>query len=308
MKLPDRYYTPCTEPGTVEHIRYTSRAYALERFYGEECPPLEKSMYVYLPYGYDNSKKYNVLYLLHGGTDDEGYWFGEGRFPASDTRIYTDAGNITRNLADHMIQEGSAKPLIIVTPSFNEDVPRFQKRPDYADAYFSNSSYFWMEMENDIMPCIQKRYSVYAEGTTRQDFAAAREHQAYAGASQGSVTGYFSVMEHMADLFAYIGSYSAGMIRFELQPAFHVTADKERMEAAARALRAAPPLRYWYNGCGDRDQMFDTHLATYQYMLDACPEHLTEKNCCFAAGPGGEHNYRQWITDLYRCLKIFFKK
>ncbi len=56
MKLPDRYYTPCTEPGTVEHIRYTSRAYALERFYGEECPPLEKSMYVYLPYGYDNSK------------------------------------------------------------------------------------------------------------------------------------------------------------------------------------------------------------------------------------------------------------
>lgn len=76
----DRYAAPCSEPGRIECVRYPSRAYALEAFYGKRNIPLEKTMYVYLPYGYDSGKKYPVLYLMHGGTDDEGYWFAKGRY------------------------------------------------------------------------------------------------------------------------------------------------------------------------------------------------------------------------------------
>ncbi len=52
----DKYAAPCSEPGRIECIRYPSRAYALEAFYRKECIPLEKTMYVYLPYGYDAGK------------------------------------------------------------------------------------------------------------------------------------------------------------------------------------------------------------------------------------------------------------
>ena len=36
---------------------------------------MKKGAWVYLPYGYDPSKKYDILYLLHGGGVTEDWWF-----------------------------------------------------------------------------------------------------------------------------------------------------------------------------------------------------------------------------------------
>ena len=76
----ESFAAPCPKQGKLELVHYTSRAYALEAIFGESPITMEKSMWVYTPYGYDPSKKYNVLFLMHGGTDNEGYWFGQGRY------------------------------------------------------------------------------------------------------------------------------------------------------------------------------------------------------------------------------------
>ena len=52
-----------TEPkqaGTVEEVVYNTKAYATDE------REVKKTAYVYLPYGYDSEKEYNILYLMHG--------------------------------------------------------------------------------------------------------------------------------------------------------------------------------------------------------------------------------------------------
>ena len=47
--------------GTVVRVDYVTKTY------DEKNETLEKYALVYLPYGYDESKKYPVFYMLHGG-------------------------------------------------------------------------------------------------------------------------------------------------------------------------------------------------------------------------------------------------
>ena len=123
----ESFAAPCPKQGKLELVHYTSRAYALEAIFGESPITMEKSMWVYTPYGYDPSKKYNVLFLMHGGTDNEGYWFGQGRYRGDDVQKYTDYGNITASMIDHLIYKKQIDPLIVVTPSFEEEVEPYTK-------------------------------------------------------------------------------------------------------------------------------------------------------------------------------------
>ena len=51
---------PCDEQGTVVALSYTAPTYAINQFLGKD-ETIEKTVQVYLPYGYDESKQYNVL-------------------------------------------------------------------------------------------------------------------------------------------------------------------------------------------------------------------------------------------------------
>ena len=65
----------------------------------------ERKYAVYLPPDYETSKRsYPVLYLLHGGGDDQTGWvqFGE-----------------VQNITDKAIREGTATPMIIIMPDAN---------------------------------------------------------------------------------------------------------------------------------------------------------------------------------------------
>ena len=118
-----------------------------------------KTMYVYVPYGYDSSKKYNVFYLMHGGGENEGTCF-------NDSAIDIDI------MLDNMIDRGDIEPMIVVTPTFN-------KAPDGAGDV-------WKEMRETIIPYVEKKYSTYANGDTSTDsLKASRFHRAYGGFSMG---------------------------------------------------------------------------------------------------------------------------
>lgn len=117
-----------------------------------------KTMYVYVPYGYDESKKYNVFYLMHGGGESEETCF-------NDNGINIDV------MLDNMIANGDIEPMIVVTPTFN-------KAPDGAGDV-------WKEMRETIIPYVENKYSTYAESTSIEDLKKSRFHRAYGGFSMG---------------------------------------------------------------------------------------------------------------------------
>ena len=134
-----------------------------------------KTMYVYVPYGYDESKKYNVFYLMHGGGENENTCFNN------------DDINIDIML-DNMIANGDIEPMIVVTPTFN-------KSPDGAGD-------IWNEMRKTIIPYVENKYATYAKSTSEEDLKASRYHRAYGGFSMGAGSTWNMFINNL-DICAY---------------------------------------------------------------------------------------------------------
>ncbi|MDE6741166.1 MAG: esterase [Muribaculaceae bacterium] len=98
----------------------------MKRFYSTTSGDWRRA-YVYCPPGYDRSDvEYPVLYLQHGGGEDERGWATQG---------------LTDVIMDNLIAEGKATPMIIVMADGN--TPDFEK-----------------ELLNDIIPMTEKNFRV----------------------------------------------------------------------------------------------------------------------------------------------------
>lgn len=308
MFTQDQFVQPCAHAGKLEYVQYDSRAYALEEIYQKVRIPMTKGMWVYTPYDYDAAGSYNVLVLMHGGTDNEGFWFGEGRYDKADKEFYPDYGNITKNMIDRLIDERQIDPLIVVAPSFEEEVEPYRSNDNHGNDYFAVSSYFWKELRGEILPYIVTHYATYAKSAQVEDICEARHHFAYAGASQGSITGLYSVACHCLDEFSYLGCMSAGAVRMSLDNGnLSVALDEDKLTAICTAL-STDNIDMWYNACGDADMMYAVHRATYEKALDRLPGQLKDGvNCCFVTHPGAKHSYKCWSEDLCNMLLEFFQ-
>ncbi|ODM25233.1 glycoside hydrolase [Clostridium sp. Bc-iso-3] len=159
---PNSYLTACSKPGKVVKETYSS-------INGT------KSLNVYLPYGYDSSKKYNIFYLMHGGGENENTIF------SNDVNLHL--------ILDHMIMNGDLEPMIVVTPTFNGGNCTAQN--------------FYQEFRANVIPFVEGKYSTYAESTTPEGIAASRMHRAFGGFSMGAVATW-AVMVNCLD---YVGYY-----------------------------------------------------------------------------------------------------
>jgi enterochelin esterase family protein len=138
----------------------------------------EREVYVYTPPGYDRTRRYPVLYLLGGSGEVASNWNIEGR-----------AGFI----ADNLIADGRALPLIIVMPN-NQVLHR--RDPRHTELTFE---LFEKELRQHIVPLVDATYSTETSPRGR----------ALAGLSMGGrhaqLIGFRSL-----DLFASFGILSAG--------------------------------------------------------------------------------------------------
>src|SRR5258708_24851458 len=102
----------------------------------------ERKYAVYLPPDYETSQRsYPVLYLLHGGGDDQTGWvqFGE-----------------VLNITDKAIRDGIATPMIIVMPDANTG----------HRGYFNSIKWDWRYEDfffEEFMPAIEKKYRIKGE-------------------------------------------------------------------------------------------------------------------------------------------------
>lgn len=61
-QIPSEYLQEAAQQGSIEELHYnTYEAFSYE----DKVQELQKTAYVYLPYGYDEDKEYNVFYLMH---------------------------------------------------------------------------------------------------------------------------------------------------------------------------------------------------------------------------------------------------
>jgi enterochelin esterase family protein len=156
----------------VPHGTVTRHVYHSEVLGGE------REMYVYTPPNYDRSRRYPVLYLLGGSGELASTWNIDGR-----------AGFI----ADNLIAEGKALPMIIAMPN-NQVVHRTD--PKHTELTFP---LFEKELRQHIVPIVDKTYSTEANPHGR----------ALAGLSMGGRHAQLVGFKAL-DLFASFGILSAG--------------------------------------------------------------------------------------------------
>ena len=159
-EAPGNYLSPCSQAGKV----------ITESYNGINGG---NTLNVYLPYGYDESRKYNIFYLMHGGGENENTIFSK------DCEL--------DNILDHMIMNGELEPLIVVTPTFNK----------------CTAQTFYKEFRQSVIPFVESKYSTYANGDTSADsIAASRMHRAYGGFSMGSASTW-AVLINSLDICGY---------------------------------------------------------------------------------------------------------
>lgn len=138
-----------------------------------------KLCYVYTPAEYENAKekKYPVLYLQHGGGENEIGWIWQGKIA---------------NIADNLIAQGRMKPMIIVMNTgyaFRQDGsshPGLGSLPE--------------EIVEDCIPFIDKQYRTLKD----------RDHRAMAGLSMGGMQTQKTVFRY-PEAFAWAGIFSGGL-------------------------------------------------------------------------------------------------
>lgn len=136
---------------------------------------------VYLPPKYSPSKKYPVLYLLHGIGGDELEWLLGG------------APNI---IMDNLYADGKAAEMIVVMPNGRaQENDRAEGNVYAGSAAFANFEY---DLLNDLIPFIEGRYSVKKD----------KFHRAVAGLSMGGGQSLNFGLAHM-DTFAFVGGFSS---------------------------------------------------------------------------------------------------
>lgn len=170
-EIPSNYWdTECEKKGKI-----VSFSYKTCNNKKEGSTQFTKEALVYVPYGFDENdgtKKYNVLYLMHGGSDSP-RWFFNGAGEESSCKT----------IIDNLIADGRMAPCIICAVSYYTE---------YSNDATTNCGNFYLELTKDIMPIFEKQFHI---NTTR-------EHRAFSGFSMGAMTTW-SVFEHCLDQFAY---------------------------------------------------------------------------------------------------------
>lgn len=285
--------------GTIEKFTYETEAYA-DAFLGNvpSGTKIEKPAYAYLPYGYSNDKQYNVVVLLHGAGDAEGYWFGvndrlkeyETDAVYKDCYVYNPNGNITKNVLDYMFDSKMIEDTIIVTPTFYDDVTSGKKKLDMQSGIVSST--FDKEMKNYLLPAIASRYSTYAKSDDSSSLKEARDHFSYIGYSLGAMIGLYSAM---TECYEYFGSYAL------------FSGSRGNVEMAANVINGSPlKLNYLYMGVGSCDDFVkDGPKANYDAIRQSSTK-IDDSNSAFVEVYETGHFYDSFITQLYNALPELF--
>lgn len=190
--IPQGLTSPAPQQGQLVELNYETYE---SMTYEEKTQKLSKRAIVYLPYGYNADKQYNVFYLMHGGWSNETSTLGTPGNPSD-----------LKNVLDHAIASGEVQPLIIVCPTYNNTSP--DDSGNFSLALTLNQNYH-NELLNDLLPAVESRYSSYAESVSPEGLMASRDQRGFGGFSMGAVATW-RTFQHGLDYFRYFLPMSCG--------------------------------------------------------------------------------------------------
>ena len=280
-EMPEEMLKECKHKGSVVRFEYDSQTYD-----EGNSEKLNKGAWVYTPYDYDPSKRYNILYLMHGGGFGEEWWFK--MFPE------------TATILDNMIAKGLCKPCIIVTPTFyrnDEDKNAGQQVNEDRPEQFHN------ELRKDLIPAVESKFSTFADGdVSDSNLVATRKHRAFAGLSLGSMTTYRAAFYRNFDLFSWYGPFSGCCGPF----GDHEKEIKRICETLENWHEKGLDLNYMFCCNGDKDIAYEEHIDIMTRAVEKSPYLTQGKNYDFYTIPGGVHDMKAWQLHLYHALQLFF--
>ena len=271
-----------------------------EIYYWSEVNKAMRHIFVYTPAEYDQNptKRYPVLYLQHGGGENEYGWPQQGH---------------TAQIMDNLIAEGKAVPFIIVMengswtmqrmgqgqrppqgmgqapqgqrppmgpgrPQGQGGRPRggFGMPPGWADG-FANT------LIKDCIPYIDSHFRTIADN----------KHRAMAGLSMGGMQTKSITVAH-PEVFSSLGIFSGGTIT---------------VDDCTNNPEFAKGLQLVFVSFGSRE--LENRVAGFGQGTD--PKQETEQlaasgvNAHFYVSPGTAHEWQSWRRALYQFAQLLFK-
>ena len=223
-----------------------------------------RQFYIYTPPGYDvkPDEKYPVLYILHGGGEDERGWATQGK---------------TDLILDNLIAVKKAKPMLVVMPDGNVDMPGFGEQ---------TLKIFEAELKRCIIPFVEKNYRVKTESKNR----------ALAGLSMGGIQTLYVGINN-SDLFSYLGVFSSGWI----MPMQKDIVDAQYEYTKNNLSQIKSNLKLLWVAMGGKE---DIAYNNCQIMLAKFDE-LNIKYT-YSEYPGG-HTWPVWRNNLFNFAQLLFK-
>jgi enterochelin esterase-like enzyme len=252
-----------------------------------------RKIYIYCPPGYDKNinQKYPVLYIFHGGGEDQRGWAVQG---------------MTDIILDNLIAEGKAKPMLIVMESSSarkpgEPLPQPRQpapaagaatppaqggQPAAAPRPAMNISFatFQEVMLNDLIPFIERNFRALSDGQNR----------AMSGLSMGGMV-TTSISFANLDKFGYIGLFSGG-------PRITPTDDLKTVYNGAFAdpanFNKKVKLLFISNGTVEGNSPKDAGEILKKAGIN---------NIVVYQSPGTAHEWLTWRRSLHQFAQLIFK-
>ena len=234
--------------------------------------------FVYTPPDYEKNARarYPVLYLQHGGGEDETGWPSQGK---------------TNLIMDNLIAEGTAKPFIIVMDNGTWAMPG-QARPaapppgaapgqrpaNWPPPGWADN--FKKTLLQDIIPMVDATFRTIAD----------QPHRAMAGLSMGGMQTNAIAMENL-DVFSHVGLFSGGTVGDPATAHNGVMADAKAFNQKMRLI---------FQSCGSRERPENLKASDEQLKAAGI-------NTVMYVSPDTAHEWQTWRRSLHEFAPLLFR-
>jgi len=266
------------EPGSTYYsIQKVPHGQVREVWYDSKVTGSWRHALVYLPPGYDEQTKtrYPVLYLQHGGGEDETGWVRQGR------------ANV---ILDNLIAAGDSKPMVVVM-AYGYARRAGQSAPDLAGlpldsperrrATLDMTTAFEADVTEALIPFVDATFRTIAD----------RGHRAMAGLSMGGMQTFHITLNHL-DRFSHIGGFSGAMRLALGEQALDPKTAYNGAFADPAAFAKKVRLLWLGVGTEEPERMREGIRKLHASLTEAGIQHV------YVESPGTDHEWQTWRRNL----------
>lgn len=237
----------------------------------------DMGLYIHLPQGFDSTKEYPVVYLLHGFGNTEIEWFEYHGL---------------HTLADTLTAKGSIPPMILVAVQMDNSWGIDTGEPKQLSTNARNSLYsgpYETYMVHEVLPVVEQRYPVMRQ----------KEGRTIAGISMGGFAALHIGLRNRK-VFGSIAAHSPALRGQHVPDWFMYAPDRpaEKNDPILLASRLKQgQTRIWLD-CGEQDGL----LPGVEEMKTALEDN--DWSIRYSTKPG-KHNQDYWLSRLSDYLAFY---